>query len=115
MIIGQAKQYFADFTLDEKAMLNEKIVETIGSSHQSIKDYLSYVLLDFALVDPTLEEIPSGWAFQFAEDLQLKDTYDTVIKKEMKFSDKKLAQHKQKVLNAYYEVKENEGEQIYEG
>jgi len=115
MILGQAKQYFADFILDEKAMLNEKIVETIGTSHQSIKDYLCYVLLDFALVDPTLEEIPSGWAFQFAEDLQLKDTFDTIIKKEMKFSDKKLAQHKQKVLSAYYEVKENEGEQIYEG
>lgn len=115
MILGQAKQYFADFNLDERAMLDEKIVETVGTSHQSIKNYLSYVLLDFALVDPTLEEIPSGWAFQFAEDLQLKDTYDTIIKKEMKFSDKKLAQHKQKVLNAYYEVKENEGEQIYEG
>ena len=115
MVLSQAKQFFNDFSLDEKAVLDEKLIETIGKAHQSIKDYLSYVLLDFALVDPSLEEVPSGWTFQFAEDIQLKDTYDGILKKEMKFSDKKLAQHKQKVLNAYYQVKENESEQIYEG
>ena len=115
MVISQAKQYFTDFTLDEKAVLDEKLIETLSNIHQSVKDYLGYVLLDFALVDATLEEIPAGWAFQFAEDAQLKDTYDNIIKKEMKFSDKKLQQYKQKMLDAYYEVKENEGEQIYEG
>ncbi|MGB4776413.1 MAG: M48 family metalloprotease, partial [Daejeonella sp.] len=114
MVISQIKQYFADFALDEKALLTEKFSEIIKASHQSVKDYLAYVLLDFVLVDATLEEIPSGWAFQFAEDVSLKETYDGVIKKELKFSDKKLQQHKQKMLAAYYEVKENEGEQIYE-
>lgn len=115
MVLGQARQYFADFSMDEKAMLNEKLVQLTGTAHQSIKDYLSYVLLDFALLDPSLEEIPYGWAFQFAEDMQLKETYDAIIKKEMKLSDKRLSQYKQKVLSAYYEVKENEAEQIYEG
>lgn len=115
MVISQAKQYFTDFTLDEKAVLDEKLIETLSNIHTSVKDYLGYVLLDFALVDATLQEIPAGWGFQFAEDAQLKDTYDNIIKKEMKFSDKKLQQYKQKMLAAYYEVKENEGEQIYEG
>jgi hypothetical protein len=115
MVISQAKQYFPDFTWDEKAELNEKLVETIGAAHQSVKDYLAYILLDFALVDTTLEEIPSGWAFQFAEDMQLKESHDAIIKKELKLSDKKLQQHKQKMLNAYYEVKESDGEQIYQG
>ncbi len=114
MVLSQAKQYFTDFALDEKATLNEKLIEPFDKAHSSVKDYLGYVLLDFALVDTTLEEIPSGWAFQFAEDVQLKETYDAIIKKELKFSDKKLQQYKQKMLAAYYEVKENEGEQIYE-
>jgi hypothetical protein len=115
MVLSQAKQYFADFTLDEKALLTEKFTETISTAHVSIKNYLSYVLLDFALLDSTLEQIPSGWAFQFAEDMQLKDCYDAITKKELKLSDKKLQQHKQKMLAAYYEVKESEGEQIYGG
>ncbi|MFM2326423.1 MAG: hypothetical protein RIR31_625, partial [Bacteroidota bacterium] len=114
MVLSQAKQYFADFTLDEKALLNEKFTNTFANAHQSVKDYLSYILLDFALVYPALEEIPSGWAFQFAEDVQLKDAYDTILKKELKLSDKKLQQHTQKMLAAYYEVKESDQEQIYE-
>jgi hypothetical protein len=114
MILGQAKQYFADFSLDEKLLLTEALTSKIKTIHQSIKDYLGYVLLDFALVDPTLEEIPAGWAFQFAEDLGLKEEYDIITKKEMKLSDKKLSQYKQKTLAAYYEVKENEKDQIYE-
>ena len=115
MVISQAKQYFIDFTLDAKAVLDEKTIESLSTLHASVKDYLAYVLLDFVLIDPTLEEIPAGWAIQFAEDAQLKDTYDAILKKEMKFSDKKLQQYKEKMLAAYYEVKENEGEQIYEG
>ncbi|HTE09361.1 MAG TPA: M48 family metalloprotease [Chitinophagaceae bacterium] len=114
MVISQAKQYFADFVPDEKAVLDEKLADTINMAHASVKDYLGYVLLDFALVDSTLEEIPSGWSFQFAEAVQLKDSYDAIIKKEMKFSDKKLQQYKQKMLNAYHEVKENEDGQVYE-
>ncbi len=114
MVISQAKQYFSDFALDEKAVLNETLLATIRSAHQSIKDYLGYILLDFSLVDPSLEEIPSGWTFQLAEDMHLKDSYDAIIKKELKLSDKKLQQYKTKTLDAYYSVKESEGEQIYE-
>lgn len=114
MVISQAKQYFIDFAWDENALLGEKLTEAISKAHTSVKEYLAYILLDFALVDSTLEEIPSGWAFQFAEDVQLKEVYDGILKKELKFSDKKLQQHKEKMLAAYYEVKENEGEQIYE-
>ena len=114
MVISQAQQYFPDFAMDEKALLNETIISAISNAHSSIKDYFSYVLMDFSLVDSTLEEIPVGWSFQFAEDAQIKDNYDAIIKKEMKLSDKKLQVYKQKMLKAYYDVKENEGEQIYE-
>jgi hypothetical protein len=115
MVNGLVKQYFQDFTWDEQIMMNTTLVDSIATAHKSIKDYLGYILLDFALVDTTLEEIPSGWAFRFAEDMQLKEVYDAIIKKELKFSDKKLQQHKQKMLAAYHEVKESESEQIYDG
>jgi hypothetical protein len=115
MVISQVKQYFSDFSLSENAKLDEALINTIEKLHPTIKEYLSYVLLDFAMLDSTLEEIPSGWAFQFSEDVMLKTSFETILKKEMKLSDKKLEQYRQKTLSAYYEVKENEGEQIYEG
>ncbi|MEO6254785.1 MAG: M48 family metalloprotease [Ferruginibacter sp.] len=115
MVMSQARQYFPDFVVDEKAVLADELVDKMTKAHSSVKDYFSYLLLDFVLVDSLLEEIPAGWAFQFAEDLQLKENFDVIIKKEMKLSDKKLSNYKQQVLSAFHEVKENEGEQIYEG
>ncbi|RYY68521.1 MAG: peptidase M48 [Chitinophagaceae bacterium] len=114
MVLSQAKQYFPDFFMEEKSLLTPEFVENIKASHKSLKDYLAYVMYDFVMVDPSLEEIPGGWAFQFAEDLALIEVYDAMIKKEMKFSDKKLATYREKVLAAYYEVKEGQTEQIYE-
>ena len=114
IVTNLAKQYFADFSWKEDALLLPAFIDKINNAHDSIKNYLSYVLLDFALADVSLEEIPQGWAFRFAEDTRLKETYEAAIKKELHLSDKKLQQLKQKTLAAYYEVKENEAEQIYE-
>jgi hypothetical protein len=114
LVISHAKQFFPDFYVGENAVLSEEFSKSISDAGPSIKDYLSYLLLDFVMVDASLESVPFGWAFQFAEDLQLKESFDAVVKKEFKFTDKKLHQHKQKTLAAYYEVKESAAEQIYE-
>ena len=111
---SQLKQFSKDFKLDEQAVLEEKLVNEISDAHSSIKDYLCYLMIDFILIDPALEIVPFGWAFQFAEDIKLKDAFDAIIKKELKFSDKKLQQHKEKSLTAYYEVKEGANEQVYQ-
>lgn len=107
-----AKQYFADFSFDDSINPDEQFVETISASHTSIKDYLGYIMLDFALVDGALEQVPFGWAFQFADDIQLKDVFDAIVKKELQLSDKKLQQHKQNTMAAWYRLKEGEKEQV---
>jgi hypothetical protein len=45
----------------------------------------------------------------------LKEAFNSIVKKEMKYSDKKLQQHRAKTLSAFAAVKEGDGEQIYEG
>jgi hypothetical protein len=47
--------------------------------------------------------------------MQLKDVFDAIVKKELQLSDKKLQQHKQKTMSAWYKIKEGEKEQVYEG
>ena len=79
----------------------ERLVDTLTGAHSSIRDYFAYVLLDFALADPTLEEMPAGRAFEFAGEMQLTAAYDPIYKKELQLSDKKWQQHKQKVFEAY--------------
>lgn len=79
----------------------ERLIDTITGAHPSIRDYFAYVLLDFALADPSLEDMPAGRAFEFAGEMQLTAAYDPIYKKELQLSDKKWQQHKQKVLDAY--------------
>lgn len=114
LAISHARQFFTDFKTEESTLLTNDVIDVIEQADKSIKEYLCYVLLDFCLVDTDLEIVPSGWAFQFAEDLKLKEIFDRIVKKEMTFSDKKLKQYKEKALNAFYAMKENEREQIYE-
>ena len=102
LVTNLAKQYFADFEFDDEVTADELFIESISSAHSSIKDYLGYVALDFALVDGSLEQVPFGWAFQFTENMQMKEVFDAIVKKELQLSDKKLQQHKQNTLAAWF-------------
>jgi Zn-dependent protease with chaperone function len=114
LVTGMARQFFPDFSYDDTVVADEQFTAFLGEAHSSIRDYLAYVMLDFALVDGQLEQIPFGWAFQFAENLQLKDVFDAIVKKELQLTDKKLQQHKQNTMSAWYKIKEGEKEQVYE-
>jgi hypothetical protein len=81
-----------------------QLQETLAGLHPDIRTYFGYVLLDFALADPSLEDMPAGRAFEFAAEMQLSDVYDTICKKELQLNDKKWLQHKQKVQKAYAEL-----------
>jgi hypothetical protein len=100
--------------LSENILLTEGFTEKVSQAHSSIKDYLSYILLDLVFIDSSIEEPAFGWSFQLSGDLGLKTAFDAVVKKELNHSDKKLQQHRTKSLSAFYEVKETESEQIYE-
>jgi Peptidase family M48 len=111
-IISIARKFFSDFALDDTLQLNDEMRAVLNTAPSGIKDYLSYVLLDFALADNTIDEIAIGRSFEFAEDMQLKENYDNIIKKELRLSDKKLIRYKQKTVTAYLTVKEKETEQV---
>ncbi|EMR01557.1 M48 family metalloprotease [Cesiribacter andamanensis] len=115
LVNSHAGQFFANFSRNEEAVLTTAFRDKIETAHSSVKDYFGYLMLDFALLDPDLEEVPFGWAYQFSEDLALKEVFDVLVKKELKLSDKKLQQHKMSALAAFQGVKEGEGEQVYEG
>lgn len=114
LMISQAKQFFPDFILDPDILLTQSLKEKLESADISIRDYISYLLMDFALVDPELESVPMGRSFWLSEQLQLKDLFDKIVKKEQGLSEKRLKEYKEKALAAYHAVKESEQEQIIE-
>ncbi len=108
LVIALERQYFPDKAgspgRESGTREPVQLQETIASLHPDIRTYFGYVLLDFALVDPSLEDMPAGRAFEFAGEMQLSDVYDTICKKELQLNDKKWLQHKQKVQKAYAEL-----------
>lgn len=113
-IIGHARNFFNDFKTDEDLVLKSETTERIGLAHTSIKEYLCWLLYDFAVLDPSLEEVPFGRAFQFAEDTGLKETFNQIVIREMKLSQKRLETFRIKSLNAFHAVPEGAAEQINE-
>ena len=59
----------------------EKVAAAIAGLHPDIRSYFGYVLLDFCLADPSLKEMLSGRALEFAGEMQLSDVYDAICKK----------------------------------
>jgi hypothetical protein len=109
-----AKQYDSNFSFDDAIFINDELIAEVNSMSTSVKEYLAYVFLDFALVDPTLEDVPMGLAFQLAEDLSLKDFFNEIVKKELKLGERKLAELQKKSAKAFSEINESSHEHIYE-
>jgi hypothetical protein len=79
----------------------EQLAAAMEGMHPDIRTYFGYVLLDFALADPSLEDMPAGRALEFAGELQLSEVYETICRKELQLNDKKWQQQKEKLLKAY--------------
>ncbi|MBS1605786.1 MAG: M48 family metalloprotease [Bacteroidetes bacterium] len=101
LVEGLAKEYYPKMAFGAPEAAEPDLSDRIAASHPSIRDYFAYVILDFVLADPSLEEMPAGRAFEFAAEMQLTSAFEPVYKKELRLSDKKWQQHKQKVHEVY--------------
>lgn len=113
-VLSLARQYKSDFKTDDTIVINDELLNELRPLSKSVKEYLSYILLDFALVDPSLEDVPMGFAFQLAEDLSLKETFNDIVKKELKLGERKLSDLHKKSAKALSEILESNQEHVYE-
>lgn len=97
------KQYFGDLQLDNNPDKGSLAIST-EYLHSTMKDYLAYVLYDFATNDKSLEDIPLGYCFFLSDTLHLDKAFLQAVKKEMKLSDKKAGLLKKKVLESFQEM-----------
>ncbi len=60
-VLNLCDQYFQDFVRSDGDMNIEELLKLIEPSNETVKTYLSYVLLDFARIDPELENVPLAY------------------------------------------------------
>lgn len=103
-VMSLARQYFPEFSW-ERAGDVVKVKTFLEGAHSSIREYFAYVLLDFALADPDLEDVPAGYALLVAETCGLTDVFEPIVKKEMSYSDKQWERQRQQMKAAYDSLK----------
>ncbi len=110
-VVALARQYFPKMVSETSGSVDKEAVQGrlrafLDGAHSSIRDYFAYVLLDFALADPDLEDVPLGYALGLAGRMGLTDVFEAAVKKELAYSDKQWERQRQEMLTAYNTLKE---------
>jgi len=111
-ILNLCKQYFEDF-YREKEILYTDISDEIENANVSIKNYFSYILLDFAKVDSDMEGIALGHSFEIAELLNIQKEFQKIVRKELKLTVREYKIMQEKVMIELQHIKESKEDSIY--
>jgi len=80
--LGHAKLFFDDFRPASGAETSPS--DELKFSDSRLREYLCYVLLDFAKADPDLEEMPLAAALELGRKLELDAHFEKLAAKELK-------------------------------
>jgi hypothetical protein len=89
-VLALASRYYADFAGGEAP----PAPIALPAEHK-LDTFLCFVLLDFAFVDPALEDLPLAAALRMADELGIAASFDGALLKETKFKKTALAKLKQ--------------------
>lgn len=86
-VLGHARCFFPDF---KPAPQSDPEFALPTEPDPKLREYLCYVLLDFATADPELNELPMAAALQFARSQNLEVQFEKLAAKELKLKLKDL-------------------------
>jgi hypothetical protein len=82
-VLGHARLFFEDFAPGQAVGSLDPVAATVARWDKSLQDYLCYVLLDFATVDRSLEDLPLAAALALSGRLGLAKPFGAVAVKEL--------------------------------
>ncbi len=91
-VLGHARLFFEDFTPSATPTAVDALAAEIAPYDKGLRDYLCYVLLDFATVDRSLDELPLAAAFELSGKLGLEKQFSAAAAKELVLKKKQLEQ-----------------------
>jgi hypothetical protein len=81
-VLGHAKLFFTDFQPGSGS--DPVLLEGLKSGDAKLREYLCYLLLDFATADPDLDELPLAAALAMSQQLELDAQFEKLAAKELK-------------------------------
>lgn len=93
LTLGHARLFFDDYAApdnDASDGLAAELAKVVEQSHDTVRDYFCFVMLDFATADRDLEELPLAATLTLAESLGLAKRYRELAGKELRLRKKQL-------------------------
>ncbi len=90
-MLAHARRFFSD--ISPAAQQNEELASRILTT-RGIHEYVAALLMDFALVDPELDDVPLAAAFEHARVLGIADAFDDLAAKHIPVTKARLAKMK---------------------
>lgn len=89
--LAHARRFFPDLVLSDFAE-----APALPAFSQSVAEYLSYVLLDFGMADPEIEEVALPRVAELAQQLGIEGPFGKIARKELRLSVAGLAELKKR-------------------
>jgi hypothetical protein len=90
IVIGHAKLF--DVETSAPATVDGSLfADQLAKAHAGVRDYFSYILLDFATVDSSIEEAAMASSIQFAEAAGLAEPFERILAKDLKLTKRDIA------------------------
>lgn len=102
-ILSQARLYFDDFVFPKEDYKDEKFLDEIKFEDKKLRDYLCYLMLDFAAADDEIESVPILETLGLASKLGLSERYQELLNKELKITKKEIAKLKKQSSELFKE------------
>lgn len=112
LVFSLCRQYYPDFTYQDDLVIDEELTKILSQVDDTVKEYFSYLLLDFCFIDSSLESAPIGHTFQIAEALEFPKTFRQILKKERQLTSKDLENVIKKGVIEVSEINESADESV---
>ena len=113
-VLNLAAQYFQDFYREPEVISLKALGEEIEKTRDSVKNYICYILLDFAKVDPDLENAPLAYTLEISELLGIGTEHEKLLRKELKLTVREFKVLQEQAMAELQQVKEAKEDSIYE-
>jgi hypothetical protein len=95
-VMGHAKLFFEGFR--PAGSRDDTLAGDLNFTDAKIREYLCYVLLDFVVADPELDEVPLAAALQLAQSLEIGAVFEKCVTKELRIKARDLKRVKDQAV-----------------
>ncbi len=91
-VLGHARMFFVDFTPARQP--DRSLLDELKFADPKLREYLCFLLLDFVIADPELDQMPLAAALLLARRLEIEASFEKIVLKELKIRPRDLARVK---------------------